>query len=168
MTEISRDGWLYTRGSQSIRLVREQHSKGCLLSLHGPGTELVTHELTDVTECMKRQAEIERRLLAARYRLAQPSSNRRSEEGLWCGPDQRRAATLMTSRSEEQPMTRDTLFWSRRGGVACGLHAPASDFEQWQSEGWCSIPDASIRRHGLAYQCPHCAPDGRVHRPLQP
>jgi hypothetical protein len=93
MTRMSESGWLYTRGAESVRLVREEDSTGCRLSLHGPGTALVIHQFADVTECMKRQAEIERHLLAEGYQLTQPSSNRRNDEGTWRGPDQRRAAS---------------------------------------------------------------------------
>lgn len=85
-------GWLFMRGSESVRLVREENSKGCRLSLYGPGTEVVTHEFRDVTECMHRQAEIERNLLAAGYQLVQPSSDRRRDHGIWQGPDHRRVA----------------------------------------------------------------------------
>jgi hypothetical protein len=60
------------------------------LFLYGPGTEVVTHEFTDVTECMKRQAEIERSLMAEGYQVAQSPSDRRSEHGTWYGPDHRR------------------------------------------------------------------------------
>jgi hypothetical protein len=73
--------------------VREENSKGCRLFLYGPGTEVVTHELADLTECMKRQAEIEQSLLAAGYQLAQSPSDRRSEHETWGGPDHRRAAS---------------------------------------------------------------------------
>jgi hypothetical protein len=93
MTGISESGWLYTRGPQSVRLVREENSKGCRLFLYGPGTEVATHEFADVTECMKRQAEIERSLLTSGYQLAQPASDRRSEHGSRQGPDHPRAAS---------------------------------------------------------------------------
>ena len=93
MTQISESGWLYTRGTQSVRLVREENSKGCVLSVHGPGTDVVTYEFADVTECMKRQAEIELNLLAAGYQLAQSSSDRRSERGAWNRPDDHQAAS---------------------------------------------------------------------------
>ena len=93
MTEIPDAGWLFTRGSESIRLVREENSKGCRLFLYGPGTEVATHEFADVTECIRRQAEIEQSLLAAGYQLAQSPSDRRSEHGTWRGPDHRRAAS---------------------------------------------------------------------------
>jgi hypothetical protein len=58
----------------------------------------------------------------------------------------------------------DSLFWSKRGHVACGSHAPDNHSERWQTEGWCPIPEIANGRHGLIYQCPHCAPDGRPHR----
>jgi hypothetical protein len=93
MREISESGWLYTRGTQSVRLVREENSKGCVLSVHGPGTDVVTYEFADVTECMKRQAEIERSLLTAGYRLAESSSDRRSDREGWNGPGHRQAAS---------------------------------------------------------------------------
>jgi hypothetical protein len=93
MTGIPESGWLYTRGSESVRLVREENSKGCRLCLYGPGTEVVTHEFADLAECMKRQAEIERSLLASGYQLALPASNRRSDHGSWQGPEHRRAAS---------------------------------------------------------------------------
>jgi hypothetical protein len=78
--------WLFTRGSQSVRLVREENSKGCRLFLYGPGTEVVTHEFTDVTACMKRQAEIERSLMAEGYQVAQSPCDRRSEHGTCTDP----------------------------------------------------------------------------------
>jgi len=91
MIGTTESGWLFTRGPQSVRLVREENSKGCRLFLYGPGTDVVTHEFKDVTECMRRQHEIEQDLLAAGYRLARPSADRRSEHGAWGGPDHRRA-----------------------------------------------------------------------------
>jgi hypothetical protein len=60
-------------------VAREEDSKGCRLFLYGPDTEVVTYEFGDLTECIKRQAEIERTLLAEGYQLAQASSDRRSE-----------------------------------------------------------------------------------------
>lgn len=91
MTEILETGWLFTRGSESVRLVRQENSKGCRLSRYGPGTEIVTYEFADLSECMKRQAEIEQTLLAGGYQLAQLPSDRRGENGTWHGPDHRRA-----------------------------------------------------------------------------
>jgi hypothetical protein len=93
MTGMPKSGWLYTRGSESVRLVREENSQGCRLFMYGPGMEIVTQEFADVTECMKRQAEIELGLQASGYQLVQLSANRRSEEGIWRGPDHRRVAS---------------------------------------------------------------------------
>jgi hypothetical protein len=94
MTETRESGWLYTRGPQSVRLVREENSQGCVrLFVHGPGTDVVTYDFANVAECMKRQARIELNLLAAGYQLAQLSSDRRSEDGEWHGPHHRRAAS---------------------------------------------------------------------------
>ena len=85
--------WLFARGSESVRLVREETSHGCHLFLYGPSTDVVTHDFADLIECMKRQAEIEQALLAAGYQLTGPSSERRHEAGIWGGPDHRRSAT---------------------------------------------------------------------------
>ena len=73
--------------------MRAEDSKGCCLFLYGPGTEVATHEFADLTECMRRQAEIEQSLLAAGYQLAQSPSDRRSEDWTWRGPDHRRVAS---------------------------------------------------------------------------
>ena len=93
MKGIPGSDWLYTRGPQSVRLVREETSNGCRLFLYGPGTDVVMHEFANVAECMKRQAEIEQGLLAAGYQLTQLSSGRRNEHGSWQGSEQRRSAS---------------------------------------------------------------------------
>ena len=93
MTGIPNADWLFTRGSHSIRLVREENSNGCRLSIYGPGTEVVIHEFANVTECMKPQAEIEQSLLVSGYQLSQSSSDRRSDHETWRGPDDRRVAS---------------------------------------------------------------------------
>jgi hypothetical protein len=80
MIRIPDSGWLYTRGSQSVRLVREERSDGRLF-VYGPGADVVMHEFANVAECMTRQAEIEQGLLAAGYRLTQSLLDRRSEDG---------------------------------------------------------------------------------------
>ena len=85
MTEIRALGWLYKRGAESVRLVREEISNSCRLFLYGPGATVVTHEFANVSECMKRQAEIEQGLQAAGYQLAQTLSERRSEQTLDVG-----------------------------------------------------------------------------------
>jgi hypothetical protein len=90
MTGIPASAWLYTRGLQSVRLVREENSKGCRLFRYGPGTEVATHEFADLTGCMKRQSEIEQSLLAEGYQFEQSLSDRRSEHGTWRRLDHRR------------------------------------------------------------------------------
>jgi hypothetical protein len=82
-------GWLFTRGSESVHLVRKEDSKGCHLLLRGPGSGSVSHEFTDVTECMKQQAEIEQNLLVEGYKFTRD----RREDGTWHGADRRRAAS---------------------------------------------------------------------------
>jgi hypothetical protein len=124
----------------------------------------VTHEFADITECVKRQAEIEQHLKAAGYQLVRSASDRRREPGTWHGPDhRRRGGELMIS---ESPLS-DTLFWSKRGDVACRIHAPDPQSDRWKIDNWCEIPGEVSKRHGLAYQCPRCAPDGRLHRHLR-
>jgi CheY-like chemotaxis protein len=45
------------------------------------------------------------------------------------------------------------LFWSRKGEVACGAHAPAADSARWASEGWQPVPEV---RRPIRYQCQFC------------
>ena len=57
----------------------------------------------------------------------------------------------------------EVLFWSKRGEVACELHAPPQDSEQWGREHWTHV--TTHRR--LRYQCQHChedVPIARRHR----
>ena len=62
----------------------------------------------------------------------------------------------------------DSLFWSKRGDVACHVHAPDPQSDRWRLDDWRSIPDEANGRHRLAYQCPRCALDGRRHRHIRP
>ena len=88
MSEPHQQAWLYTRGSESIRLVRKEDATACRLFLFGPGRERVSHEFADLTQCMHRQAEIERNLLAAGYQLSQPqATERRGKNSTWSGAD---------------------------------------------------------------------------------
>ena len=57
-------------------------------------------------------------------------------------------------------MTETGLFWSRRGEVACSLHAPEQSSGRWTMEGWRPINHADLGRG--TYQCQHC--DGRPHQ----
>jgi CheY-like chemotaxis protein len=45
------------------------------------------------------------------------------------------------------------LFWSRRGEVACALHAPTADSPRWHEEQWSAVAGGGSR---LTFQCQHC------------
>jgi hypothetical protein len=63
--------WLFTRGDQSVRIVRVGQRDGARrLMIHGPGESRVDHEFDDVVTCAIQQSEIERRLVARRFRLS--------------------------------------------------------------------------------------------------
>src|SRR5688572_21162467 len=81
MTEVPEVVRLFTRGMFSIRLVREEHSTGCRLVIHGPTTETVTLDFEDVTACLRGQATVERAFRADGYRLAQSSRPVASQGG---------------------------------------------------------------------------------------
>lgn len=49
MTAKPEAAWLFTRGQQSVRLVRDDDSKDCHLFLFGPGTEIEPYSFADVT-----------------------------------------------------------------------------------------------------------------------
>jgi hypothetical protein len=86
-----RNAWLYTRGADSVRLVREERSNGCSLFVYGPGSEAVTHAFANVAQCITGQAAIEQNLFAEGYQFTRPESDRRTP-GMWLGPDHRRLA----------------------------------------------------------------------------
>jgi CheY-like chemotaxis protein len=46
------------------------------------------------------------------------------------------------------------LYWSKRGEIACVLHAPADGSERWNAERWQPLPPIEGRR--IVYQCQHC------------
>jgi hypothetical protein len=49
------------------------------------------------------------------------------------------------------------LYWSIRGEVACGDHAPPLDSPRWSQERWATMAPDVRARHGRRYQCQHCA-----------
>ena len=73
------------------------------------------------------------------------------------GPAARRPTQGRRSVAVEQ------LFWSRRGEVACGAHAPAPASERWAAERWAAIP-AGAGRDRVLYQCQHCSGGPIGHR----
>ena len=54
------------------------------------------------------------------------------------------------------------LYWSIRGEVACGEHAPSPDDPRWTHERWNAVPISAGHIKRSKYQCPHCAIDGRA------
>lgn len=92
MTRIVPDDWLFTRGPESVRMVREYGStRSCRLFVYGPGTEILIYDFSDLAECLKRQAEIDHQLLADGFDLDRLCSDRRAGYGIWSGADHRRA-----------------------------------------------------------------------------
>jgi two-component system response regulator MprA len=64
-------------------------------------------------------------------------------------------AELASPASTPSVVDPNALYWSRRGTVACGLHAPHGNSEEWRDDRWTAIPAGSAK-HGLAYQCQYC------------
>ena len=58
-----------------------------------------------------------------------------------------------------QPESLTGLYWSIRGHVACGQHAPPVEDSRWGTEGWAPLPSSSQGVHSLRYQCQYCSPE---------
>jgi hypothetical protein len=89
--------WLFTRGPQSIRIVRAAARSGIVhLLVQGPGEASDTREFTDVLSCMNYQSDLERRLVADGYTLERFRSDRRANGGrsLPFTPERRRMPQL--------------------------------------------------------------------------
>lgn len=70
--------WLFTRGDDSVRLVRVALKGGRFrLLILGPGVVRRVEEVPDVMTCAMQQAELERRLVAEGFRLEALRSDRR-------------------------------------------------------------------------------------------
>jgi len=69
------------------------------------------------------------------------------------------ACRMPRAEEPEKPARSDVehgLFWSRRGEVACALHAPSAETERWRDERWSAIPRGAGKNR-VTYQCQHCA-----------
>src|SRR5687767_5337373 len=64
-----------------------------------------------------------------------------------------------------QPGVDRMLYWSKRGEVACGAHAPLEDNPRWTEEGWMPLIRAKKR---IEFQCQHCAGSPIRHSPGHP
>ena len=73
--------WLFTKGSQSVRIIRAATLKGEIhLHIHGPGPARESHTFRDVIDCMQYQADYERRIVAKGFALERFTSDRRAVE----------------------------------------------------------------------------------------
>lgn len=93
---------LFQRGPQSVRIVRLTRADGpARLLIHGPGAAHEVHVMENAIECLWRQTDIERRLVAEGFRLVPlPGAERRSgreRRATTRGSDRRRPAVEMTS-----------------------------------------------------------------------
>jgi CheY-like chemotaxis protein len=62
-----------------------------------------------------------------------------------------------TSSRDSRWRSRDgqALLWSRRGCVACEVHAPSADSDEWRAEGWAWIPRFA-GKNKIEYACQAC------------
>jgi hypothetical protein len=73
--------WLFTKGPQSIRIVRAATLSGDVhLHIDGPGPARESHTFHDVMECMQYQADYERRIVSQGFTLERFTSDRRSAQ----------------------------------------------------------------------------------------
>lgn len=62
---------LFTRGDESVRIVRVRQPTGThSLLVNGPGADSTEHYLEDASECARYESELERRLVTRGFRLA--------------------------------------------------------------------------------------------------
>lgn len=81
MLAVVQTAWLFTRGPQSVRIVRAAGTRGSVhLHIHGPGTARESHVFPDVIDCMQFQSEYERRLVESGFALERFTNERRSKE----------------------------------------------------------------------------------------
>jgi hypothetical protein len=70
--------WLFTRASESVRIIRAVARDGIVhLLVQGPGPASDARQFGDVLACMNYQADLERRLVAAGFSLERFTSDRR-------------------------------------------------------------------------------------------
>jgi hypothetical protein len=70
--------WLFTRGAESVRMVRVTHpDRPTRLLVNGPGDEAMVHLVHEPMDVARLQSELERRLVSKGYHLAQFHSGER-------------------------------------------------------------------------------------------
>jgi hypothetical protein len=74
--------WLFTRGTQSVRIVHVGRGAGPQrLLVHGPGAEAAVYESDDPIDRIHCQTELERRLVVEGYHLEHFASGERRNGG---------------------------------------------------------------------------------------
>jgi hypothetical protein len=88
--------WLFTRGLESVRIIRAaSRARVTHLLVQGPGETSERHEFADIVACMNFQADLERRLVSAGYTLEHFTSDRRAGDAQrHRGPERRRLPQL--------------------------------------------------------------------------
>ncbi len=72
------EAWLFTRGLDSVRIVRAADTQGAMqLVVRGPGYGDRTYEVADLLHCALLQSELERELVADGYTLHRFGTDRR-------------------------------------------------------------------------------------------
>jgi hypothetical protein len=101
MIGLVQTAWLFTRGTQSIRIVRVARTDGPVrLLINGPGAAESTYDAEDAIDAVRYQLHLERGLVAEGYQLASfRSADRRSghdRRGASRGADRRRTLDLVS------------------------------------------------------------------------
>ena len=52
------DAWLFTRGAQSVRIIRAWAASHMFLYVYGPDSEIDSHIFDDAIGCMRYQADV--------------------------------------------------------------------------------------------------------------
>lgn len=93
---------LFTRGTESIRLIRITRADGpARLLVHGPGSARATHVHENAIQCLWFQTDIERGLVAQGYQLVRAAAaerrSGRERRTSVRGTDRRATADAMTA-----------------------------------------------------------------------
>lgn len=73
--------WLFSRGGDSVRMIRGATPEGrARLLVYGPGNTQAVYEFDDAVECSTQEAEVEQQLVAEGYTLEQFTDRRSGME----------------------------------------------------------------------------------------
>ena len=91
-----------------------------------------------------------------RYALRSPNVLRKPfEDAALLAALEQACATVQQRPEPSDGTVVRTLFWSRRGEIACSEHAPHSQSPRWVDEQWAPIPVTS-KYQQIVYQCQYC------------